>query len=160
MNVQMLTHIGICVSDLERARRFYTQVLEMKEVGGLETAGDNVDQLLGLPTVHLEAVYLERDGFRLELLHYRSPGHQGQPYPPRPMNLLGLTHLSFRVRDLAALCSAIEAAGGRIFRETWHEHAERGTRVVMGADPDGTRLELIQAPGDPSLIPQVPPIRR
>jgi hypothetical protein len=30
----------------------------------------------------------------------------------------------------------------------------------MGADPDGTRLELIQAPGDPSLIPQVPPIER
>ena len=24
-------------------------------------------------------------------------------------------------------------------------------------DPDGLRLELIQAPGDPSLIPQVPP---
>jgi catechol 2,3-dioxygenase-like lactoylglutathione lyase family enzyme len=160
MNVQMLTHIGICVSDLARARRFYSEVLEMKEVGGLETAGDHVDQLLGLPKVHLEAVYLERDGFRLELLHYRSPGHQGKPLPPRPMNLLGLTHLSLRVRDLDAICSRIESAGGRIFRETWHEMAERGTRVVMGADPDGTRLELIQAPGDPSLIPQVPPIER
>jgi glyoxylase I family protein len=92
-------------------------------------------------------------------LSYRSPGHQGKAHPPRPMNLLGLTHLSLRVSDLDAICRRIEAAGGRIFRETWHEHAERGTRVVMGADPDGTRLELIQAPGDPSLIPQVPPRR-
>jgi catechol 2,3-dioxygenase-like lactoylglutathione lyase family enzyme len=157
MTVQMLTHIGICVSDLPRARAFYSDVLGLKEVGGLETSGDNVDALLGLPRVDLEAVYLERDGFRLELLHYRSPGHQGQAYPPRPMNLLGLTHLSFRVADLDAICRRIEGAGGRIFRETWHEHAERGTRVCMGADPDGTRLELIQAPGDPSLIPQVPP---
>jgi catechol 2,3-dioxygenase-like lactoylglutathione lyase family enzyme len=153
----MLTHIGICVSDLARARAFYSEVLGLKEVGGLETAGENVDQLLGVPDVDLEAVYLERDGFRLELLHYRSPGHQGRAEPPRPMNLLGLTHLSFRVADLDAICRRIEAAGGRILRETWHEHAERGTRVCMGTDPDGLRLELIQAPGDPSLIPQVPP---
>jgi catechol 2,3-dioxygenase-like lactoylglutathione lyase family enzyme len=157
MSVRMLTHIGICVSDLARARAFYTQVLGLKEVGGLETTGETVDQLLGLGDVDLEAVYLERDGFRLELLHFRSPGHQGSARPPRPMNLLGLTHLSLRVADLAEICRRIEAAGGRILRETWHEHAERGTRVCMGTDPDGLRLELIEAPGDPSLIPQVPP---
>ena len=160
METVRIHHVALPVADPGRSARFYSDVLEMKEVGGLETAGDNVDQLLGLPKVHLEAVYLERDGFRLELLHYRSPGHQGKPLPARPMNLLGLTHLSLRVRDLDAICSRIEAAGGTIFRETWHEMAERGTRVVMGADPDGTRLELIQAPGDPSLIPQVPPLER
>ena len=48
MSVRMLTHIGICVSDLTRARAFYTDVLGLKEVGGLETAGETVDQLLGL----------------------------------------------------------------------------------------------------------------
>jgi catechol 2,3-dioxygenase-like lactoylglutathione lyase family enzyme len=157
MSVSMLTHIGICVSDLARSRIFYTDVLGMKEVGGLETGGDHVDQLLGLPDVDLQAVYLERDGFRLELLHYRSPGHQGRAEPPRPMNLLGLTHLSLRVPDLEAICRRIEAAGGRVLRETWHEHPGRDTRVCMAVDPDGLRLELIQAPGDPSRIPQVPP---
>jgi catechol 2,3-dioxygenase-like lactoylglutathione lyase family enzyme len=156
MSVKMLTHIGICGSDLPRARAFYTDVLGMKEVGGLETAGESVDQLLGLPAVDLEAVYLERDGFRLELLHYRSPGHQGKSEPPRPMNLLGLTHLSLRVANLAEICRRIEAAGGRVLRETWHENPERRTRVCMGTDPDGLRLELIEAPGDPALIPQVP----
>jgi catechol 2,3-dioxygenase-like lactoylglutathione lyase family enzyme len=155
MSVKMLTHIGICVSDLGRARSFYTEVLGFKEVGGLLTSGETVDALLGLAGVDVEAIYLERDGFRLELMHYRSPGHQGQAQP-RPMNLLGLTHLSLRVADLDAICARIEAAGGRILRETWQELPGRNTRVVMGTDPDGTRLELIQAPGDPSLIPQVP----
>jgi catechol 2,3-dioxygenase-like lactoylglutathione lyase family enzyme len=157
MTVKMLTHIGLCVSELERARRFYTEVLGMKEVGGLVTSGETVDRLLGLSDVEAEAVYLERDGFRLELLHYRSPGHAEPSYPLRPMNLLGLTHLSFRVADLDETCRRIEAAGGRILRETWHEHRERGTRVCMATDPDGLRLELIEAPGDPSRIPQIPP---
>jgi glyoxylase I family protein len=155
MGVEMLTHIGICVSDLERARSFYTEVLGMKEVGGLHTSGATVDALLGLAGVDVEAVYLERDGFRLELMQYRSPGHRGQAQP-RPMNLLGLTHLSLRVADLDATCARIEAAGGRILRETQGAHPERSTRFLMATDPDGTRLELIQAPGDPSLVPQLP----
>ena len=83
MNVRMLTHIGLCVADLGRARSFYTDV---------------------------EAIYLERDGFRLELLHYRSPGHQGEAHP-RPMNLLGFTHLSLRVADLDGIGAQIEAPG-------------------------------------------------
>jgi len=152
----MLTHIGICVSDLRRARSFYGEVLGFEEVGGLLTSGDAVDALLGLAGVDVEAVYLERDGVRIELLHYRAPGHQGDAQP-RPMNLLGLTHLSLRVTDLDATCAAIEAAGGRILRETWQQYPERGSRFVMTTDPDGTRLELLEAPGDPSAVPRMPP---
>lgn len=156
MSVQRLTHIGICVSDVRRARSFYTQVLGFDVVGELQTSGEAVDALLGLVGADVEAVYLERDGFRLELLHYRAPGHQGDGRP-RPMNLLGFTHLSLRVDDLDATCAAIEAAGGRILRETRQQYPERGSRFVMATDPDGTRLELIQAPGDPAAIPRVPP---
>jgi glyoxylase I family protein len=154
MSVQMLTHIGICVSDLGRARSFYTDVLGFEEVGRLLTSGEEVDALLGLPDADVEAVYLERDGVRLELLHFRSPGHQGDAQP-RPMNLLGLTHLSLRVADLDATCAAVEAAGGRILRETRHGYPDRGSRFVMTTDPDGTRLELIEAPGDPKAVPQI-----
>lgn len=155
MRVQMLTHIGICVADLARARSFYTGVLGFEEVGGLRTSGEAVDALLGLTGVDLEAIYLERDGVRLELLHYRSPGHRGDA-GPRPMNQLGFTHLSLRVADLDATCAAIEAAGGRTLRETRQQYPERGSRFVMTTDPDGTRIELIEAPGDPSAVPRAP----
>ena len=155
MSVNMLTHIGICVADLGRARSFYAAVLGFAEVGRLLVAGDAVDALLGLANVDVEAVYLERDGFRLELLYYRSPGHQGEARP-RPMNLRGLTHLSLRVSDLDAMCASIEAAGGTVLRETMQSNPARHSRFVMATDPDGTRLELIEAPGDPAAIPQTP----
>jgi len=152
MSVQLLTHLGICVADLGRARAFYTQVLGFAEVGRLEISGVFVDTLLGIDGADVDAVYLERDGFRIELLCFRSPGHVGEA-APRAMNQLGLTHLSLRVSDLDAICASIENAGGRVLRETLQSNPARGSSFVMATDPDGTRIELIEAPGDPSLIP-------
>lgn len=155
MSVQRLTHIGLCVSDLDRSRAFYTTVLGFAEVGGLRISGATVDSLLGLTDADVDARYVERDGFRLELIQFRSPGHRGEAQA-RPMNLLGLTHLSLRVADLDATIARISEAGGAVLPESRGAHPERGTRFVMAIDPDGTRLELIEAPGDPSRIPQFP----
>lgn len=155
MSVQMLTHIGLCVADLGRARTFYRDVLGFAEVGALRVSGETVDALLGLVAADVEAIYLERDGVRLELMYYRTPGHRGEA-EPRPMNLLGLTHLSLRVADLDRLCADIERAGGKVLRETAGAHPERRTRFVMATDPDGTRIELIAAPGNPADVPQGP----
>jgi catechol 2,3-dioxygenase-like lactoylglutathione lyase family enzyme len=151
MGVRRLTHLGLCVSDLDRSLAFYEQVLGFKEVGRFSGDGDPSASLIEVPDLQLRAVYLERDGWRLELLHYPSPGHLGTG-ERRPMNLLGLTHLSFRVADLDAVLAAIEARGGRVLRHTClASHPE--VRAIMALDPDGTRLELIEAPGDPNAIP-------
>jgi catechol 2,3-dioxygenase-like lactoylglutathione lyase family enzyme len=82
---------------------------------------------------------------RIELLHYASPGCEGDG-SPRPMNRLGLTHLSLRVDDLDAAISRLEACGGRILRDTRIE-PQPGTRVVLATDPDGTLVELLERPG-------------
>jgi hypothetical protein len=78
----------------------------------LHLVGEPSASLLDLPEVELDATYLERDGFRLELLQYPSPGHSGST-EPRPMNALRLTHLSFRVDDLAAAAAQLVALGAR-----------------------------------------------
>lgn len=150
-DVQRITHLGICVSDLQRSLRFYSEVFGCVEVGRFEGKGDPSATILGLPkALELVAVYLERDGWRLELLHYPNPGHQG-PAAPRPMNQLGYTHLSFRVSDLAAVLARLERCGGRVLRETYQ--SSFGSKVVFATDPDGVRFELIEAPGDPNAIP-------
>ena len=69
------------------------------------------------------------------------------------MNQVGLTHLSFRVHDLDAVCAQIEAAGGGVLRETLIAPPGSPTRVIMACDPDGVRFELIQGPGDPNAVP-------
>jgi catechol 2,3-dioxygenase-like lactoylglutathione lyase family enzyme len=155
MPVQRLTHLGICVSDLERSLRFYRDVLGCKEVGRLEMEGGNADVLNEMQGSRIRAIYLERDGWRLELIEFPSPGWVG-PQTPRPMNQVGLTHLSLRVDDLDAICSRIEQAGGGVLPAT-RIGAPRGpVHVIMAHDPDGLRLELIQGPGDPNALPGSP----
>jgi len=150
MPIRRLTHLGICVSDLERSLRFYRDALGCREVGRLEMGGAATDTLLGLEGSQLRAVYLERDGWRIELLAFPQPGSVG-PAEPRPMNQLGPTHLSFRVDDLDAACARIEAEGGGVLAATRMGAASAG--AVMAHDPDGTRLELVAGPGDPDAVP-------
>src|SRR5262245_1188305 len=96
MTVLRMTHIGICVTDLQRSTRFYTDGLGFRMRSEFQTQGEPSDTLLQLRDVTLHAVYLERDGTRLELLHYASPGTVGDG-ATAPMNRRGLTHLSLRV---------------------------------------------------------------
>jgi catechol 2,3-dioxygenase-like lactoylglutathione lyase family enzyme len=152
MSLLRLTHIGLCVSDCERSLQFYRDVLGFRYLSELQLAGEPSSTLLQLPDVELRAIYLERDGTRIELLHYPVPGHQGDG-APRPMNQLGLTHLSLRVDDLVGLLASLRAAGVRILDRTRIDIPAFEAGAVFVTDPDGTLIELVQAPGDPSAPP-------
>jgi catechol 2,3-dioxygenase-like lactoylglutathione lyase family enzyme len=134
--VERINHIGVCVSDLERSLAFYRDGLGFAEVTRFDSSGEATDTLLGLADADLRVVFLQRDGVRIELLHYVSPGHRGTG-EPRPMNALGLTHLSLRVSDLDATLAALERAGARVL------HASRTPHAAFVTDPDGVRLELV-----------------
>src|SRR5690606_31621518 len=104
---EVLNHVGLCVSDLDRSRRFYTEVLGFGHWRDFDAPDDMTPQLLQLPSpVGLHAVYLRLGEFVLELLHYREAG-QHPPATPRTMNELGLTHLSVSVEDIPATCAAV-----------------------------------------------------
>lgn len=152
MSFVRLTHIGICVSDWERSLRFYRDVLGFKYLSALQVAGEPTNTLLQLKDVELRALYLERDGTRIELLHYATPGHRGDG-TVRPMNQLGLTHLSLRVDDLAATLETLQHAGVRVLAKTRIDIPAFEAGAVFIADPDGTLIELVQSPGDPALPP-------
>lgn len=137
-----LTHFGICVRDLGRSVRFYCGALGFREVGRLDVGDEATARILEVEGVRLELVYLELDGWRIELLHYASPGHQGSG-ERRAMNALGLTHLSFAVEDLDQAAEAIQRHGGRILPDT-RATFRSGNRGLFTLDPDGTRIELIE----------------
>ncbi len=141
-----MSHIGICVSDWKRSMRFYHDVLGFEYVSELDVKGEPAATLLELSDVELHAVYLEREGVRIELLYYPTPGHTGDD-ARRPMNQLGLTHLSLRVDDLDAVLPEVEAAGGRIVERSRIGIEAASTKVIFVTDPDGTRIELVQQPG-------------
>lgn len=152
MSMERLSHIGICVSDLERSTAFYRDALGFRVLSELSVSGREAEQLLDLDPVLLHAIYLERDGTRIELLHFEEPGETGAP-GPRPMNKLGLTHLSFRVSDLDEVLAGVEANGGQILKATRVDNPRFETTAIFVTDPDGLRIELLEQTGDPDALP-------
>jgi catechol 2,3-dioxygenase-like lactoylglutathione lyase family enzyme len=141
------SHLGLCVSDLERSLRFYGEGLGFELVAS-HRVGPEFGTLMEVDGVVLESRMIRRDGVTLELLAFEVPGHAGQPVR-RPMNQLGLTHLSLRVDDVEAVAATVEALGGTVVRTTRTTFDMGGARLdfVYCTDPDGVRIELMDLPG-------------
>lgn len=150
--IQRLTHVGIGVTDIERSLRYYRDLLGFAEEHTLDVEGEPTDTLLRLRGTKLHAVYLTRDGVRIELLQFESP--KVPPRRERVMNEPGLTHLSFRVADLQAVLATLRDAGERVLDDTVLDFPEFQAAAAFVADPDGQLIELVQAPGDPAAPPR------
>jgi catechol 2,3-dioxygenase-like lactoylglutathione lyase family enzyme len=138
-----LTHIGVCVRDLDRSVIFYRDGLGFDEVGRFEAKETATARLLDIPGIErLDLIYLQRDGFRIELLGYGAHQVAGDGRP-RPMDQLGLTHLSFSVNDPQAFAARIEAHGGRLLAERSVVFSG-GNQGLMAVDPDGNLIELVE----------------
>jgi glyoxylase I family protein len=134
------SHIGICVSDLERSERFYTEALGFVLSHSVE-AGPPFDIVAELPNYKLRASFLKRDGVTIELLYHAHPVAVGSS-ERRPMNQLGLTHLAFVLDNITPIADSIVKYGGRVCPQT-------RVKTPLGdfmfcTDPDGTRIELWQ----------------
>jgi catechol 2,3-dioxygenase-like lactoylglutathione lyase family enzyme len=130
------SHIGLCVTDLERSRRFYEEVFGFRSAFELRTEGPETPQLLRLdPPVVLDAVYLSLDGLLLELLAFDQSATP--PAHARVLNESGLTHISLFVEDLDVVLAAVPKCGGRVREDT-----NIGVAVFV-EDPDGQAIEVI-----------------
>ena len=69
------------------------------------------------------------------------------------MHQAGLTHLSFRVQEIDTLVARIEEAGGKYLAETRTDNPQHMSKVCFVLDPNGVRIELIEAPGDFDKLP-------
>jgi catechol 2,3-dioxygenase-like lactoylglutathione lyase family enzyme len=134
-----VSHIGICVSDLERSMRFYCDGLGFEPVISYEIGSEFAVPLEVDGEIDLTSQMITRDGFMVELLHYRSPGVRGTPSDSR--NILGMTHLSFNVDDVDAVGAKLAECGGTVI-DTTRTKVEQGDFLFI-ADPDGTRIELM-----------------
>ncbi len=150
MSVDYFSHFGICVHEPERSLHFYRDLLGFEPLTKLEVSDAGSKQLVQIADLELHAYFLQRDGTRIELLHYVSPGVEEETVP-RPMNRVGLTHIALRVSDLPALLERLEAEGVEVMKETRVTNESFGSDVVYVLDPDGVRVELIQLPGDPTV---------
>jgi catechol 2,3-dioxygenase-like lactoylglutathione lyase family enzyme len=134
-----LSHVAVCTSDIERSARFYLEALGFV-LDHYVDIGPPFDILSELPGFTGRAGFFTLGGVRIELLSF-NPEVIG-PRERRPMNQLGLTHLSFRVSDIDAVAQRIVDFGGVVLADTRVEAPH--VKMIFCTDPDGTRIELMQ----------------
>lgn len=147
-HVQSFSHVGICVTNIERSKRFYCEGLGFSE-GVLLHTDDQYHALLGIPEkLMMHNQFIRRGQMMLELIQFDLPALLPGP-ALRSLNQLGLTHLSFRVADINIVSKSLESLGGKILHDTrvTMSLAENVSgEIIMCTDPDGTRVELMHFP--------------
>jgi lactoylglutathione lyase len=147
VTINGVSHVGICVSDLDRSLRFYRDGLGFAHLRSFEIGGPPWTDVLELDPLRLESLILRRDGLTIELLRFAAPGHQGDG-GRRPMNALGFTHLAVWVDDLDAEAARVVEFGGAVVAASRavFDSPELTARWMYCTDPDGVRIELIEHP--------------
>ncbi|GGN02672.1 hypothetical protein GCM10010967_41690 [Dyadobacter beijingensis] len=127
LQLQAVHHIAIICSDYEKSKRFYTEVLGF--------------------TVDREVCREARDSYKLDL------SLNGQyvielfsfPSPPARVSrpeACGLRHIAFKVADVEAAITALNAQG--IFPEPIRVDEFTGKKFTFFADPDDLPVELYE----------------
>jgi catechol 2,3-dioxygenase-like lactoylglutathione lyase family enzyme len=136
------SHIGLCVTDLERSLRFYCDGLgfERAETYTLDNTllPDLARSLEVESPVAVTSQFIVLGAMKIELLGYARPAASGTPSSSR--GHIGFTHLSFYVDDVDATAASLVELGGTIIEST---RANLGIDLVFLADPDGARVELM-----------------
>ncbi|MDX1883674.1 VOC family protein [Mycolicibacterium sp. 120270] len=136
-----ISHVGLCVSDLEASLRFYVDGLGFELQERIPSTDEVADLAEVSPPVDMLAQFIVKDGTRLELLAWQRPGVRGEA--SRYRNQIGLTHLAFQVDDLEETVARLVSLGGTVIEETRTTLVET-IQLVVVKDPDGTRVELVQ----------------
>lgn len=116
-----IAHIGFAVSDLEKARGFYTGVLGYEQAFEIKRPDGSVEM----------AFFKVNDTQYIEL----SPGL-------KPETDDRLTHIAFETSDIARLRQALERAGVKVPPKPGR--GRDGNQNFSVRDPDGHRVEFVQ----------------
>jgi catechol 2,3-dioxygenase-like lactoylglutathione lyase family enzyme len=130
-----MVHVGVTVSDLERAVHFYTEGLGL-DIAVRQTSAAEYLSITGHPGVEIATCFVEApgDGVRIELQEYRRVGDHGSRDP-------GTAPVGSALRRA-------EAAGGRRVTDPVDIDSgiNDGGAAVYLRDPDGYTIELFQPP--------------
>jgi len=155
--VRAVESVGYTVSDLDRAVRFFTEVLEFTRVpGDHELAGGAWERLAGVFGLRARVATLRLGEEEVELTEYLAP--RGRPLAPDLRgNDRAFQHVAIVVSDMARAYRKLResrvahASSGPQRLPDWNPNAG-GIEAFYFRDPDGHFLELIAFPdgkGDP-----------
>ena len=147
MTVTRIDHVGITVSDMDRALGFYRDLLGLRVVADSTVSEPEVADLLGLDSVQLRIVDLDSgDGRVVELIQYLQPKGARIDYESADA---ATAHIAFTVDDLVSVHERLVRAGATIVSRRPITISEPGGSFdgaicLYVRDPDGVILELVE----------------
>lgn len=147
MPAATLDHIGVVVSDIDRALGFWRDAIGLPVTGQGTADWPHLSDLNGLPGVVLDWCTLALGDTAVELTAYpsgRTAGARasGEDAP-------GRAHVGIVVDDLDTVVTRLRAVNVRLRSEDPVRIAAgqyAGWRAIYALDPDGTSVELFERP--------------
>ena len=140
MKVRSFSHTGITVSDFHAAVRFYWEVFGCPLVGVADTPSERVRAFFGVdaeaPRCKIGWIRVP-GGAVLEIFEFTPR----QPPIDTPWNRVGLTHVSFNVRNTRRWHDYLVGKGVECVSAP--ERSPRGHTFFFAKDPDGNLIELM-----------------
>ena len=139
-----LLHYSHCVSDIQRSRTFYVDVLGFEPVAEFDFDDPDTAKVMGVPGCRFKGIFLKRDGMRIEIIGFSQPPPE-RVVRPRRSNEIGHSHLSFYVLNLDEALAYLQSNGVEIAHET-RAVLPSGIECCVARDPDGFPIEIVQMP--------------
>ena len=140
MRVRSFSHCGITVSDFNKAVRFYWDVFRCPLVGVADTPSDRVRDFFGVdadrPTCKIGWIRVP-GGAVLEIFEFQP----NQSPADILWNRVGLTHISFNVRNIQKWYDYLVRKGVECVGQP--ERSPRGHTFFFVKDFDGNLIELM-----------------
>jgi catechol 2,3-dioxygenase-like lactoylglutathione lyase family enzyme len=130
-------HVGLTVSELDRAIAFYRDVLGLDVVSRFEVAGEAFSTAVAVDGASGTFAHLDGGDVRLELVEYDPKGDA----TTSALNEPGACHVGFAVEDVDAVVAGLPDGVETVSEP---RTTASGTRLVFLRDPDGNRIELLE----------------
>jgi catechol 2,3-dioxygenase-like lactoylglutathione lyase family enzyme len=132
-------HVGITVSDLDRAVEFYTDTFDLDVQAEFSVGGAAFADAVDVEGATGSFAHLDAGGARIELVEYDPEATRGtQPELNRP----GAVHVGLAVDDLDAFYGSLDDSVETVSRP---RTTDSGTRILFVRDPEGNLIEVLEA---------------
>ncbi len=149
-SVNVLDHLSVTVSDMDRSLAFYRDLLGLKEVERHRLEGETISKMTGKKDVVMQVVRLaapETPGMLIDLQQYLHP--KGGVSTAK-LGDAAHSHFCFGVPDVIRAYEDLSAKGVVFLSEpVSFDLGWAIVHVVFFQDPDGYTLELVQSPIEP-----------
>lgn len=130
-------HVGITVSDLDRALDFYTTTFGLDIAAEFSVGGEAFAEAVAVDGASAAFAHLDAGGAIVELVEYDP---QGDSTSDPELNRPGAIHLGLSVADVTSFYASLD---DEVTTLSPPRTTESGTTILFVVDPDGNLIEVL-----------------